>query len=143
MNTPHVIFANTRVLLVDEYPSLLKPNHILMNAPRPIVGAPLDCQAFMHGQHFASLDVSDDEFCGDLELNTDADAWLVIRLHQTTIVELCLQDAGPIRAIYAQHPIDKQWKSAQVSLMALQGMSYSELLQRLRTAQLSCDWFNR
>jgi hypothetical protein len=79
------------VFSLDVAPSLIPLGHILMNAPRPLLGNKAEVDAFVHGRFFVLLDASDPYSAIYAAENAKLDAYVVLPASRAQITEMVLE----------------------------------------------------
>ncbi len=71
-------------------PSAIPDGHVLMNAPRPLIGKQIGLDEHNHGRFYALIDLADEAAPRILQMNRDLDARLIIPATKDELVDLAL-----------------------------------------------------
>jgi hypothetical protein len=137
------VIANTRCVFSVEIASTAIPQgHILMNAPRPLLGESADINCFLHGRYFVLLDSSDPYAALHAAENLKLDAYLVLPTTRAHITEMALEGCK-YEAEYRAMAEDERWSALSSRIDKLQRLTLTEATAKLdrATAKLALPVF--
>ncbi len=135
MSNFNAIIASLPTLFTDAISATSIPNgHVLMNAPRPLLGADARHDLFLHGRFFVLLDGADSFSEVFASKNADLDAYVVLPATREQLIEMAL-DCCRYEAAYRAMDEESRWEALRVGLDKLQRHPYVKASEMLLTAQ--------
>jgi hypothetical protein len=126
--------ANMRTLFdLDIDPAVIPNGHILMNAPRPLLGVQAPINHFAHGRYWVLLDEADAYSAKFAEKNAELDAYIVLPATQALIMEMILSGCKYSKS-YRSMAFEDRWNSLSGRINSIQRLPYYEALSKSQRA---------
>lgn len=133
------VIANTRCVFSVEIASTAVPQgHILMNAPRPLLGESVVFNCFLHGRFFVLLDSSDPYAAKYAAENLKLNSYVVLPTTRAHVTEMALEGCK-YEAEYRAMAENERWSALSPRIDKLQRLTLTEAQAKLdhATAKLA------
>lgn len=122
------------VFSLDVAPSAIPQGHILMNAPRPLLGETVGISLFIHGRFFVLLDSSDPYSALYAAENAKLDAYVVLPATREQITEMVL-DGCKYESNYRAMEESDRWDALSPRIERIQRLPLTEAQAKLSRAK--------
>lgn len=110
------------------------PDHVIFNAPRPLLGTQLSCTDWCHGRFYAQVNLADAYATAFVKQNIGLDARVVVTVTDEEVVEMLLID-NRYRDRYREFAFEQQLEMLLPNLSKIQSLQYGDALAMLDVAQ--------
>lgn len=131
----HAILADSKAVFargLNLYPST--PDAAVFNAPRPLLGAELPRNDWLHGRFFVEVNLADLNASEIVKRNNELDARLVISCTDAELIEMMLI-GNKYRERYRECAFADQMSMLLPNLSKIQSLPYGEAVSLLDAAQ--------
>lgn len=131
----NAIIATLPTLFTDAIvASEIPQGHVLLNAPRPLLGTVVPHDLFLHGRFFVLLDGADSISEVFASQNADLDAYVILPATRDEMTEMIL-DGCRYEAQYRAMDKEDRWDAVRSGMGKLQRQPYAKALDLLKNAQ--------
>lgn len=128
------VISDMRTLFsLDVAPAAIPPGHVLMNAPRPLLGDIAAIDKFAHGRFFVLLDASDTYSAMYAAENKKLDAYIVLPATRELIMEMVL-DGCKYESSYRAMEENERWDALSGRIDTIQRLPLAEAQAQLKRA---------
>lgn len=129
------IIATLPTLFTDAIAaSEIPQGHVLLNAPRPLLGTVAPHDLFLHGRFFVLLDGADSISKVFASKNADLDAYVILPATRDEMTEMVLSGCR-YEAQYRAMDEEDRWDAVRSGMDKLQRQPHAKAVDLLKTAQ--------